>query len=383
MKASIIITSLGFCLSAQAAFEAPLSLERGLILSEPHTKEKPEPKLEKQESKSVPKSDRTRLNSRRSDHRSWADLQAQALRVFEFLNADQKVQAVYEFSHPSREKWRSRAAPRGLARAFLPSSPGISIMDLSPDQRLQLSRLLDQALSTQGLRVVQSAVESDRDFAEQGARFWERWIYQYGPENFYFAFYGSPRDPQWGWKFEGHGVSINFEQNSRGETKISPLFLGTTRGQVQLAQGLRVEPLRPLNQKIEEFLKSWSRTNGFQGGLSSQSAPSSLAFAPGLWGGARQSSSSEGESYQSLTPASKRLIQQILQSYLGHLEEPLRRKELERVRRGRSSLRVVGAGLETPTSPFYLRLESGTFVFEYLNQDPQQGQIHALWLHRD
>ncbi|MFN8790471.1 MAG: hypothetical protein ACK5Y2_03335 [Bdellovibrionales bacterium] len=97
MHARGITLIFGFCLSAPAAFEAPLSLERGLTLSEGQTNKESEPKLEekheppsisKKESKSHEKSDRTRIESRRLRSRSSEGLQAQALRVFEYLNQD-------------------------------------------------------------------------------------------------------------------------------------------------------------------------------------------------------------------------------------------------------------------------------------------------------
>src|SRR5258708_5331013 len=48
----------------------------------------------------------------------------------------------------------------------------------------------------------------------------------WSPKNYYFAFFGSPSESQWGFKLEGHHLSINFTFVS-DKISVTPFFIGT------------------------------------------------------------------------------------------------------------------------------------------------------------
>jgi hypothetical protein len=64
---------------------------------------------------------------------------------------------------------------------------------------------------------------------------------QWSPKNYYFAFFGSPEDVHWGFKLEGHHLSINF--TVKGQTiSVTPFFVGTDPAEYLISEyaGLRV-----------------------------------------------------------------------------------------------------------------------------------------------
>jgi len=63
----------------------------------------------------------------------------------------------------------------------------------------------------------------------------------WSPRNFYFAIFGQPTDAVWGYKVEGHHLSINFTFVN-DKLSVTPMFVGTDPAEYQINEyaGLRV-----------------------------------------------------------------------------------------------------------------------------------------------
>ena len=121
---------------------------------------------------------------------------AAAQALMEATAASQKPQLMQPFTLEARGDWNY--TPRGRA--------GIPFKSMSDAQRQVAQRLLAAALSEPGLLNVRAIIS-----LEIALRELESFGPNRDPENYAFAIFGTPHasDP-WGWRIEGHHLSLHF-----------------------------------------------------------------------------------------------------------------------------------------------------------------------------
>lgn len=159
------------------------------------------------------------------------DIRTSVQTFIDSLSPLHKKRALLVFSDSERIKWNN--LPVGLR-----ARSGINIGSLSDDQRRLLHRILSASLSSQGYLKTTSIMHLDnllnmyvdtlyqrKQMNENQYKFMRdlKWSHQ----NFYIAFFGDPlTDPAWGFKLEGHHLSLNFTFYKR-KFSVTPMFVGT------------------------------------------------------------------------------------------------------------------------------------------------------------
>ena len=159
------------------------------------------------------------------------EIRKSAIAIIDNLTPPQKKRALLSFDDTARINWNN--LPVGLrARA------GINIGSMSDEQRKMLHRMLCASLSSQGYLKATSIMHLDNllnlfvDTLHHRKEISDT-VYQmlldlkWGYQNYYLAFFGSPEgDGSWGYKLEGHHLSLNF--TFKGEqVSVTPMFVGT------------------------------------------------------------------------------------------------------------------------------------------------------------
>ncbi len=153
--------------------------------------------------------------------------------------------ALLAFNDTARIKWNN--LPVGLrARA------GISVGNMTVEQRKLFHRILSVSLSSQGYLKATSIMQLDNllnqyyDSLYYGKEI-DSTTYgfiralQWSPRNYYLTFFGNPSDSVWGYKVEGHHLSVNFTF-VKDKLSVTPLFVGTDPAEYPMGQyaGLRI-----------------------------------------------------------------------------------------------------------------------------------------------
>src|SRR5260221_4990931 len=146
------------------------------------------------------------------------------------LDPLQKRSALLSYNDTARVKWNN--LPVGLrARA------GISIGNMNDDQRKLLHRILSASLSSQGYLKATSIMHLDNLLnAFYDSLFYRKYIndttykfmqdLKWSHRNYFLAFFGLPSDSIWGYKLEGHHLSVNFSFVN-DKLSVTPFFIGT------------------------------------------------------------------------------------------------------------------------------------------------------------
>ena len=103
---------------------------------------------------------------------------------------------------------------------------------MSPDQRLLAQALLVTGLSNRGYAKAVSIMSLDavlKVLEEGKANAPVR-----DPDNYYVSIFGNPGvDATWGWRFEGHHLSLNYTLSGDADPSMTPSFFGTNPAEVR------------------------------------------------------------------------------------------------------------------------------------------------------
>lgn len=287
-----------------------------------------------------------------------------ALRFINSLSVKQKQQAVLAFDEMSRSEW-----------TYLPvvSNPrkGIPLKDLDGKQKGLLNALLQAYLSREGYAKTKAILVLEQVLYELSGQSDLR-----DPERYVVAIYGTPgKDPVWGWKFEGHHLSLNFTV-VKDRTAFAPFFFGANPAEVQDGpqKGLRVlKAEEDLALELVQALSAEQRTKAIL---------QSKAFADIVTASASQVNPLEpvGLIAQELTPAQKTLLDRLLNTYLSAMPDALSEARLKRMaREDGTTIRFGWAGATERGQPHYYRVQGKTFLIEFDNTQNNANHIHSVW----
>src|SRR3954453_4786517 len=282
--------------------------------------------------------------------------------LFELFDAPARRQAQFPFESQERFDWSY--VPR--ERAGLP----ISAMNL--DQRRALHALLRSALSTAGylkatsimqLEVVLRALETEGPIRDH--------------ERFSFTLFGAPSSlTPWGWRLEGHHLSLHFTGGADLHIATTPTFFGANPAEVRSGphSGLRVLGAEEdLARQLLNMLDNAQRTQV----IIATTAPRDIITTTD-----RQVSLTrrEGMAVENMTPPQRNLLIELLKEYTNNLVPELADTQFARISTaGIDRLHFAWAGSSTRGEPHYYRIHGPTTLIEYDNTQNDANHIHTVW----
>jgi hypothetical protein len=283
------------------------------------------------------------------------------------LNAEQRSKATFKFEDDSRFEFRF--TPR--ARTGLP------LKDMTEAQRAKAHELLKTGLSLRGytnatdiiaLENVLRAIEPPRTGANAIVR---------DPEMYFVSIYGEPAGKTpWGWKFEGHHISVNFTLVDGKPIVFAPSFFGSNPAVVKEGPQAGKRALRDEEESGRALMAAFSESQKKQA-LFSDQAPRDM-----ITGESREAKvlESVGVKYAEMTPAQRRLLERVLDAYLGRVAPELAKARLDAIQKaGMDGVVFAWAGTLDVGGPHYYRVQGPTFLIEYDNVQNNANHIHSVW----
>ncbi len=292
--------------------------------------------------------------------RSREVMESAARGLLAALDEDRRSRARIPFEDMRRKDWHY--VPRERS--------GLPLGDLDEAQRKAFRALLDSALSEEGLRKVDGVIELEgvlREIESSPAR---------DPGRYFVSLFGEPGpEKPWGWRFEGHHLSLNFV--SIGErVAVTPLFLGANPEEVRSGPhaGMRVlASEEDLARGLALSLDAAQRAEG----VKEDEVPGDVILGPG-----RAASFLEppGVSGAKLSKDQRALLRRIAELYPGNLDSTLAGDAIEHVRSAADAdLHFVWIGGTKPGQPHYWRVQGKGFAIELDNVQGGASHVHTLW----
>lgn len=299
------------------------------------------------------------------------DDMADSVQTFlQLLTPEQRQAAVYPFADDERYNWH-----------FVPRArKGLPLKQMTPEQQQHAMGLLKTGLSQSGYDKATSimAMENVLRFIEKRPDT-DTWR---DPANYAFTIFGDPASETnpWGWRVEGHHLSLNFSSMTGQVLAVSPLFMGSNPGEVRAdvpQKGKQI--LRQETELAFSLLKTMTEVQRKKVVI----AP--VAYSEIVTGNSRKASMEkmDGLPLAEMTAEQRTLFLNLLQVYLTNYRVTLAKQQLGRIEKaGLEQLRFAWAGDLTPElgegKGWYYRIHGPMLLIEYDNTQTNANHIHTI-----
>jgi hypothetical protein len=279
------------------------------------------------------------------------------------LSAEQRAKATFAFEDEQRLDWH-----------FIPRArKGIPFKELDSAQRLLGNALMSAGLGQGGIvraRTIMSLDEVLREL-EQGKGPVR------DPELYFLSIFGGARSGKaWGWRVEGHHLSLNFTLLEGKHTASTPAFFGANPAEVLQGPRKGVRALAPEEDLARLLIKSLDDTQRSQA-VVNNSAPSDI-----LSTNLRRAEALKPAGLQTSQLGQKQqdILMTLLNEYASRHAPDIAKARLDRVRAaGLGSIFLAWAGGFEKGQPHYYRIQGPSFLIEYDNVQNNANHIHTVW----
>jgi hypothetical protein len=296
-------------------------------------------------------------------HPATDDMSVAARRFVEALAPEQQERAVYDLDSRERLDWHYVPRQRG----------GVSLKELTPAQRHLATGMLGAVLSQRGILQATTIMSLEAVLAElEKGR---------GPvrdaELFYVSIFGEPgAGGTWGWRFEGHHLSLNFLIVAGELAAVTPSFWGANPAEVKTGprQGLRaMSDEEDLGRELLETLTEEQRRQAIIG----TQAPSDIILSPNR---EAELLTPAGLGADKMMPDQVALLRRLVRQYVQRYRAEVAEEELAIIEKaGFDHVHFAWAGSTHPGEAYYYRVQGPTFVLELDNTQDRANHIHTVW----
>lgn len=278
------------------------------------------------------------------------------------LTPDQRIKAALAFENEERFNWH-----------YIPRArKGIPLREMTSEQKHLAHALLNAGLSQRGyvkattimsLEEVLRAVEND-----SGER--------RNPDGYFFTVFGRPSESgTWGYRVEGHHLSLNFTI-AGGSIAGGPTFFGANPAEVRSGPRKELRALSREEDLARDLLASFREEQiaavivdktAYGDILTAASRKAALAGQPSGLPAAR------------MTVAQRAKLEALLREYAENLPAELADARMVRIRQAGGEIRFAWAGGTARGEPHYYRIQAPAFLVEYDNTQNNANHIHSVW----
>jgi hypothetical protein len=297
-----------------------------------------------------------------TNHRTAASMVNAAKSFLNSLTPEQRAKGAFAFADDQRLDWH-----------FIPRArKGVPLKELDVKQRQLAHQLLKTGVSQSGYLKATTIMELEIVLRELQRERTDR-----DPEVYYFTIFGEPSLKQpWGWRVEGHHLSLNFTVVSGKMVATTPAFFGANPAEVRqgVRQGLRV--LGAEEDKARELLLSLDGPQRAIAIFDSKAPPDILTLASKT----AEPLAAVGIQARQLNKQQMNLLTRLLEEYAASMAPELAAERLENLRRaGLDKIAFGWAGGIERGQPHYYRVQGPTFLIEYDNTQNNANHVHSVW----
>jgi len=296
-----------------------------------------------------------------------AEEMRQATSAFlESLDENLREKATFPFDGDERTDWH-----------FIPKERvGVNWHDMNLDQRRAAHVLLRTALSSQGylkaatimsLETELRRTESQRPNVERIR----------DPEKYWFAVFGDPTTEEpWGWKIEGHHLSLNFSSATGRMVAVTPAFFGANPAEIRQGPRAGLRVLGGEEDLARQLIQSCSDEQRAEAIIADES-PGEVIAVPGK---EIKFGEPAGLAAGEMNDEQQELLRRLVKELVNNFSQDLSRKFWSEIREaGFEKIHFAWAGSLEPGKGHYFRIHGPTLAIEYDNTQNDANHIHIVW----
>lgn len=294
---------------------------------------------------------------------SAQNLADEANKFISTLSPELKLVALFPLDTTERSNWTIVPRKRN----------GVRVKDMTEAQREAATALLRASLSAQGYKKAYDIMKNETILREVEGRS-EEDPYR-DPVNYSFTIFGTPsKTAAWGWRLEGHHLSLNFFSNKGNLTASTPSAMGANPGIVLSGPHKGAELLKLETDLGFALVNSLSKTQLSEARFSETALPEMLTLAK------REAEVLEpkGLVYSKLNVAQKKMFDDLLNVYVKNYQLGFSEKLLAKIKKaGMENLFFAWSGSLKPGAGHYYRIQGPMLLIEYDNTQNNANHVHT------
>jgi len=308
--------------------------------------------------------------------RSSSAMATAASKFLASLTPEQRQQASFEFNADERLRWH-----------FIPTEifprKGLLIREMNDAQRKAAHDLFKAGLSQRGYLTASSIMDLETVLGalEEAQRTTERsrtgTPLVRDPVKYFVSIFGTPsaQNP-WGWRVEGHHVSLHFNVVNGTMVASSPTFFGSNPAEVRSGpkKGLRI--LGAEEDAARAVLNSLDATQKTKAVIET-TAPSDMIT---MEKNDIKPLSPVGITADALNASQRDLVMKLIDVYTGYMAADIAAERQAKLKKaGLEKIGFAWAGPLEKGQKHYYRVQGPTFLIEYDNTQNDGNHIHSVW----
>ena len=285
------------------------------------------------------------------------------------LDEKQKLKAAFAFDGDARTYWH-----------FIPAEmlkgghrKGLQIKEMTDPQRKLTHALLKTVLSEGGHTKVRNIMFlEDILFILEGKG--RRFVRD--SEAYHVLVFGKPGDKgAWGWRFEGHHLSLNYTIVN-GKLTVVPSFWGSNPAVSDFGPGRRLVALKVEENLARKLRLSLGEKQMKKAVIADKALRDILTAALPTVNALEQT----GVTYSDLSEANQKLLIALIKEYINRHRAVVAKEDWAKIQKnGLATIRFAWAGSTKRFEPHYYRVQGPSFLLEYANTQNGANHVHATW----
>jgi len=308
--------------------------------------------------------------------RSSSAMASAATKFLDSLTPEQRQEATFAFNADERLRWH-----------FIPTEmyprKGLLVKQMTEPQRRLAHDLLKAGLSQRGymtasqimdLETVLDGIEAAQRTRETSPR---GQPLVRDPEKYFVSIFGTPSTHDtWGWRVEGHHVSLHFNVVNGSLVAAAPTFFGSNPAEVREGpkKGLRILGAEEDGARaLVESLDASQREKA----IFKKEAPGDIITMANV---KIDPLAPEGIPMSALNANQRALLTKLIDVYTGYMAADIAADRVARLKKaGEDKIVFAWAGPVERGKKHYYRVQGPTFLIEYDNTQNDANHIHSVW----
>ena len=321
------------------------------------------------------------MGSMAASQRSASAMSKAATALLDSLTPEQRQKMAMAFDSADRTRWN-----------FIPTNmfprQGLPLKEMTEPQKKLAHGLLQVALSERGYDTTVAVISDleailrDTEAAARAAAAAKgtgrgRGGQVRDPELYFFTVFGTPGPKgAWGWRVEGHHISLHFTIGNGSTVAAAPSFWGSNPAEVREGpkKGFRAldkeqDAGRALVMALDESQRKTA--------IFSETAPNDILTATNV---TVDPLTPAGVAASAMTPKQRELLMQLVDVYTSQMTADIAAERQAEIKKaGIDKISFAWAGPVEPGQRHYYRVQGPTFLIEFDNTQNNGNHIHSVW----
>lgn len=296
-----------------------------------------------------------------------------ANKLLDSVNADQKAKIAFDFDDKERTNWIFVPMQD---KDRMPTRKGLRLEEMNADQKQIVLDLLKTGTSESGFKsavTIMSLESILHELEKNGAMV-------RNPDWYFVTIFGKPaKSGKWGWRIEGHHLSLNFTIIDGQVASATPAFFGANPAEVKAGERKGEKTINDVDDLARELFKSLDDEQK-RTALQPKHFGEPTAHVP-----AEKIGTPVGLSAEKMTAAQKEVLTKLLKAYVDRMPTDIANAQWKSVTdAGLDKATFAYTGGIGPGQPHTYRVQGPTFIVQFLNVQADSAQnpanhIHSAW----